>query len=80
MKITNNINMLKIKTQDLKSWASVKRACQFDSGPGHHLQINQILSYVFLNSETLDQSGEKGYQYDMTDATVTPLFQGGSRG
>src|SRR3990167_6202917 len=32
--------------QDLKSWASVKRACRFNSGPGHHLSL---ISYTYSN-------------------------------
>lgn len=58
--------------QDLKSWASVKRACQFDSGPGH-----QLFKYHTLSSKNLDkgQCLEKRHLEPIgatSDTTMTP--------
>ena len=46
-----------VDAQDLKSWASVKRACRFKSGPGHQLSQFEIfvksIKFKYLGNDSL---------------------------
>ena len=78
MSIEKDVNLINssgcgIVARHLKSWASVKRACQFKSGPGQFSLFSQLLTSLQSIPRSCLKKSQKEPFGVPSDATMTPL-------